>query len=78
MTKAEQSLSVLVHHVADRRHDLLDMRLGLDAGRAFLERHAFDGRAAGHAQRLHRRVDAVGHGLGGIRIDDEDAHRRRS
>ena len=73
MTKAEQSLSRLLHHVADRSDDLLDMGLVLDAGRAFLERHAFDGRAALHAQRLHRGIDALGDGLGGIGIDDEDA-----
>ena len=75
MTKAEQSLSRFFTMSPIGRHDLLDMGLVLDAGRAFLEGHAFDGRAALHAQRLHRGIDALGDGLGGIGIDDEDACR---
>jgi hypothetical protein len=49
------------------------MRLGLDPRRAFLEGDALDGRAARHAQRLHGAVDAVGDGLRGVGVDDEDA-----
>ena len=63
MTKAEQSLSRLFTAALIGADDALDMGLRLDAGRAFFQGHAFDGRAAGHAQRLHRAVDAVGDGL---------------
>ena len=73
MTKAEQSLSRFFTMSPIGADDLLDMGLVLDAGRAFLQGHAFDGRAARHAQRLHRGVDALGDGFGGVGIDDEDA-----
>src|SRR5687767_6871850 len=56
------------------RHHAIHVLLGLDAGRSFLERHAVDAGAAGHAQRLDGFVDAAGDRLGRIRIDDEDAH----
>jgi hypothetical protein len=48
------------------------MLLRFDAGRPILQRHAIDARAAGHAQRLDRLVDAARHCLGRVRIDDED------
>ena len=73
MTKAEQSLSRFFTMSLIGATTLLDMLLGLDAGRAFLQRHAVDGRAARHAQRLHRVVDAARDGFGRIGIDDEDA-----
>src|SRR5688500_2244797 len=56
------------------RHDAVHMLLGLDAGRAFLQRHAVDSRAAGHAQRLDRLVDAARHRFGRIRVDYQYAH----
>ena len=74
MTNAAYSRFLLTHQLEERLHHAVHVLLGLDAGRAFLERHAVDGRAAGHAQRLDRLVDAAGHGFGRVWIDDEDAH----
>src|SRR5262249_20273527 len=56
-----------------RGDDRIDLLLGLDAGRALLQRHTIDRGAARHAQRLDRFVDAARHDLGGVRVDDQDA-----
>ena len=58
---------------AERLHDLLDMGLGLDAGRAFGQRDAVDLGSARHAQRRHRAVDRRGHRNARVGIDDDDA-----
>ena len=73
MTKAEQSLSRFFTMSPIGATTCSTWAWRLDAGRAFLQGHALDGRAARHAQRLHRRVDALGDGFGGVGIDDEDA-----
>src|SRR5262245_34527913 len=57
------------------RNNAVHVLLRFDAGRPFLERHAVDGGAAGHAQRLDRLVDAARDRLARIRIDNQDAHR---
>ena len=37
-----------LHHGGDRCNHAFDMGLRIDAGRTFLQRHAFDDRTAGH------------------------------
>ena len=58
---------------AERRHHLVHVALGLDAGRAFVERHAVDGGTAAEAKAVQCARDVVGHRGAAVGIDDEDA-----
>lgn len=58
--------------LAERVDDTVDMALGLDAGRSLGERQAVDRGPVGEAQVGHGVIDAPRHGLGRIRVDDDD------
>ena len=53
--------------------DAFHMRLSFYAGRPLGEGYALYCRSTAHAQRVERRVDAVGHPLGGVGVDNDDS-----
>ena len=64
---------LLLDQAAEGGDHLVDVALGLYAGRSLGQGEAFDLRAAGVPQRLDRRVDRAGHALAAVGIDDDDA-----
>ena len=71
MTKASACSRSIV--AAERRHHLVHMALGLDAGRALLERHAVDDGPAVEVEARQRAGDIVRYRGAAVRIDDENA-----
>ena len=62
---------------AQRLDHQVGVLLAFDPGRAFMQSLADDPRAAGEAQRRHRRIDRRGHRLGRIGVDDDNWTIRR-